>query len=170
MPETRATFAGTKTQGVQAQRSTIWPSDRAEIKEVYTNYLPLEQFLRKRNSGCAAPGFRPPPVAANPGAPDRYFGLQKTGSQTVNQAVLSQLYAEGVVWVPGGDPAKKKRNFLGIFSLFSAFFFSKKPPPAFVSKEVFIKWYIYMPNICGTGPAVRRDFFPGGGAPNRRLQ
>ena len=27
-----------------------------------------------------------------------------------------------------------------------------------------------MPNICGTGPAVRGDFFPGGGAPNRRLQ
>ena len=27
-----------------------------------------------------------------------------------------------------------------------------------------------MPNICGTGPAVRGDFFPGRGAPNRRLQ
>ena len=85
--------------------------------------------------------------------------------------MLSRLYAEGVVWVPGGNPAKKKRNFLGIFSLFSAFFFQKKPPPpAFVSKEVFIKWYIYMPNICGTSPAVWGDFFPGGGAPNRCLQ
>ena len=133
MLETHATFAGTKTRGMQAQRSTIWPSDRVEIKEVYTNYLPLERFLRKQNSRCAAPGFRPPLVMANPGAPNRYFGPQKMGSQTVNRAVLSRLYAEGVIWVPRSDPAKKKRNFLGIFSLFSAFFFffQKTPPPCF---------------------------------------
>ena len=86
-PETRAAFAGTKTRGVQAQYSTIWPSDRAEIKEVHVNYLPLERFLRKWNSGCAAPGFRPPPDAANPGAPDRYFPLQKMSSPAVNRAV-----------------------------------------------------------------------------------
>ena len=160
-------FAGMKTQGVQAQRSTIWPLDRAEIKEAYTNYLPLEQFLRKWNSGCAVPGFCPPPVVANPGASDWYFGLQKIGSQTINQAMLSRLYTDGVIWVPRGNPTKKKWDSFGYFFCFFLFFFFLKnpPPPTFVSKEVFIKWYIYMPNICGTGPAVWGDFFPGEGAP-----
>ena len=82
-------FAGMKTQGVQAQRSIIWPLDRAEIKEAYTNYLPLEQFLRKQNSRCAAPGFRPPPVVANPGAPNWYHWGQ--GGLETNENILSTL-------------------------------------------------------------------------------
>ena len=52
-------------------------------------------------------------------------------------------------------PPKKSGIFWVFFCFFPLFFFQKTPPPAFVSKEVFIKWYIYMPNICGTGPAVR---------------
>ena len=46
-PETRAVFAGMKTRGVQAQRRTVWPSDRVEIKETTAKYQVLERFLRK---------------------------------------------------------------------------------------------------------------------------
>ena len=61
--------------------------------------------------------------------------------------------------------AKKKTGFLHFFFTF----FSKKIPPFLYPKRHLLNG-IYMPNICGTGPTVRRDFFPGRGAPNRRLQ
>ena len=59
--------------------------------------------------------------------------------------------------------------FFAFFCIFFSLFFSKKIPPFLYPKRHLLNG-IYMPNICGTSPAVRWDFFPGGGAPNRRLQ
>ena len=60
--------------------------------------------------------------------------------------------------------AKKSRIFAFFFT-----FFSKKIPLFLYPKRHLLNG-IYMPNICGTVPAVWQDFFPGGDAPNRHLQ
>ena len=69
----------------------------------------------------------------------------------------------GVVWVPGGDPGKKKRIFQYFFLLFFNF-----SPTFLSSKRCLLNYYLptYMCLIYAGANPQCGVFFPGGGAPS----